>query len=225
MYSNDMKSTQSKLDYMKAYREKRKHNIASLNKEYRVKNREKLLEYSKKYYSDNKNVAKEYKKKKYDENRDSEIIKRKKWYLNNKDKHADARRKYESENKQRLLFARRKWEQERMKNDPNYSLRKSLRSRIRLSLKFGYYKKDKKTEELIGCTIEQFRDYIESLFTPGMSWNNWCAKGWHIDHKIPLSWFNLDNENCRKLAFHYSNMQPLWAKDNFIKSNKYSDKI
>lgn len=218
------KSTESKLVYMRQYNKKRKALNLDSDKEYREKNKEKHKAYLKKYYSENKAAATEYKRKKYLDNREEEIKKRKIWYQNNKEKHKKAREKYAAENKDSLRAARRKWENERLKTNVNYSLQKSLRSRIRLSLK-GFYKKDKTTEEILGCTIEEFKYYLESKFLDGMTWENWKFDGWHIDHKIPISWFNLENENCRKLAFSYKNMQPLWAADNFLKNSKRYDKI
>ena len=65
----------------------------------------------------------------------------------------------------------------------------------------------------------------QSLFSEGMTWDNWSLNGWHIDHKIPLSWFNLENINCQKIAFHYTNMKPMWGKDNIAKNNRYADTL
>lgn len=106
----------------------------------------------------------------------------------------------------------------------NYKLQKSLAKRIRHELK-EVGRKDKATEELIGCTIEELRVFIESHFLDGMDWGNWNTEGWHLDHRIPVSWFNLENENCRKLAFNYKNLQPLWSEDNLKKKNFYSHKM
>ena len=57
-----------------------------------------------------------------------------------------------------------------------------------------------------------------------MSWNNYGIHGWHIDHIIPMDSFNLKIEKGQKLAFHYTNLQPLWAKDNIRKSNRLYEK-
>lgn len=53
-----------------------------------------------------------------------------------------------------------------------------------------------------------------------MSWDNYGYRGWHIDHIKPCSSFNLSDIKEQKKCFHYSNMQPLWWKDNIAKSNK-----
>jgi len=85
--------------------------------------------------------------------------------------------------------------------------------------------KSQRTVALIGCSIEDFKIYIESLFNVGMSWDNY-GKGddkWEIDHIIPLALFDLTNPNHTKRAFHFSNMQPLWCKENNAKRDKLTD--
>ena len=75
----------------------------------------------------------------------------------------------------------------------------------------------------LGCSIEEFKAYIESLFQPGMTWGNW-GKGnnkWHIDHIRPISSFDLSDRDQLKKACHYSNLQPLWEVDNLIKGAKW----
>jgi len=62
--------------------------------------------------------------------------------------------------------------------------------------------------------------YLESKFQPGMNWDNWSYKGWHIDHVIPLSSFNLENGEKLLKAVNFINLQPLWAKDNMSKGDK-----
>jgi hypothetical protein len=79
------------------------------------------------------------------------------------------------------------------------------------------YKKSK-TFEIIGCTPEFLKEYIEKQFIKGMEWSNHSVYGWHIDHIIPLSSANTEEE-IYKLC-HYTNLQPLWAENNLKKSNK-----
>jgi len=72
---------------------------------------------------------------------------------------------------------------------------------------------------LLGCTIKEFKQHIESQFSEGMSWDNHGE--WHIDHIKPISSFDLTQEAEQKKAFHYLNVQPLWAIDNMRKGSKW----
>ena len=76
--------------------------------------------------------------------------------------------------------------------------------------------KSKRTIEIIGCSSEQFWQHLEKQFTEGMTRKNHGK--WHIDHIIPLSSAKTLEEKI-KLS-HYTNLQPLWAKDNLTKNNK-----
>lgn len=76
-----------------------------------------------------------------------------------------------------------------------------------------------KTEQLLGCTITEFMDYITSLFQPGMSWDNYGQ--WHLDHIKPLAIAQSEQEIYD--LCHYTNYQPLWAFDNLSKGSKYKE--
>lgn len=106
----------------------------------------------------------------------------------------------------------------RFKTDPLYALQMTCRRRILCAMAKGGYKKSTKTEKMLGCTFEEFKAYLESKFEPGMTWENRGLYGWHIDHIIPLSSAQ-DQDELEKLC-HYTNMQPLWAKENYSKGSK-----
>ena len=61
--------------------------------------------------------------------------------------------------------------------------------------------------------------YLDAKFTDGMSWENHGE--WHIDHILPCASFNLLIEDEQRKCFHYTNLQPLWAKDNLSKAANY----
>lgn len=106
------------------------------------------------------------------------------------------------------------------KHDVQYRLSRNLRGRLRMALlltfKNGHAVRD------LGCAIPELKTYLESLFSTGMTWENW-GKGqgkWNIDHIMPLSVFDLTDRQHVLLACHYLNLQPLWETDNILKSDK-----
>ena len=84
--------------------------------------------------------------------------------------------------------------------------------------------KHKSILKYLGCSIEELKKHLESKFQEGMTWDNRGFYGWHIDHIKPLSSFDLSIEENRHKAFNYLNLQPLWAKDNLVKSYKFKEK-
>jgi len=106
--------------------------------------------------------------------------------------------------------------------DIQFRIKVVISKRIRTALQFAGTKKAMHTVNLIGCSIEELRQYLESLFQPGMSWENYGFYGWHIDHIIPCAAFDLRCPLQQKICFWYKNLQPLWAEDNRIKSAKYA---
>jgi hypothetical protein len=94
----------------------------------------------------------------------------------------------------------------------------NLRSRFRAAIR-GNYKTGSAVKDL-GCSIAELKEYLEQRFDAGMSWENYGKHGWHIDHIMPLSMFDLTDPEQVKCACHYTNLQPLWAKDNLSKGAK-----
>ena len=103
---------------------------------------------------------------------------------------------------------------QRYKNDPIFKLKKSLRGRLAKYIE----RKSVPMNNIIGCDWVELKNYIENKFVDGMTWDNWGQYGWHIDHIIPLDSAKTEND-LYKLS-HYTNLQPLWARDNRLKSNK-----
>jgi len=101
-------------------------------------------------------------------------------------------------------------------SDPKNKIKNSLRGRINELLNKKY--NNPRTLNLVGCDYEFLLKYLEDKFTEGMNWDNYGYYGWHIDHMIPISSAKTI-EDIYKL-YHYTNLQPLWGKDNMRKSNK-----
>ena len=197
------------------------------------------IQYDKKYYSKpdvRKKVNQQQKinraklssetKKKYAENNKNWRIKNKEkvgqnwinWYLKPENKE----KVRISANKPKRKETTRTYYRNRRKNDPQFKLINNLRTRLaHLISRNPKIIKNEKTRELIGCSVEELKLYIEKKFLVGMSWDNYNYETWHIDHIKPLSLAKNMDDIIRLKLMHYTNLQPLWAKDNIKKSNKY----
>lgn len=154
------------------------------------------------------------------------------WYLVNKERLNKRRKEYYLETREHTLEVNREWERTHKAERKKYlkSWKKKynsilehrivdrLRNRINCALK-GRRKADH-TKELIGCSVEFLKIWLELQFQPGMSWENYGFYGWHVDHIIPCCQFNLTDPVQQKICFHYTNLQPLWAYDNISKGNR-----
>jgi len=136
----------------------------------------------------------------------------------NKEKIRIRNKKYHSREdvKKRRQFLWRK----RTKNDPLFRLKNNIRIGINGAFKnILHTKKDSHTFSILGISPKELMKYIENKFTIGMTWENYGRGGWEIDHIIPISSAKT-KEDVLKLC-HYTNLQPLWWRDNLKKSNKY----
>jgi len=112
-----------------------------------------------------------------------------------------------------------KRERELLKNNEEFRLVKTLRSRLYKAISQIKAEKSDTTMNLTGCTIKELKNYLEEKFTEGMTWDN--HGDWHIDHIKPICAFDLSSEEEQKRCFHFTNLQPLWAEDNLSKGGKY----
>jgi len=176
--------------------EKRRIWMKEYNRQYRLKNIEKEKVRQKEYRKNNIEKLKEMEK------------------LRDPEKEKLRRKIYCKNNRQKInLYIRNRY-----KNDTQYRLTCVLRNRLYSTTR--YKRRAGSAVKDLGCTLEEFKIYLESKFINGMSWDNWAYKGWHIDHIIPLSSFDLTKEEEFKKAVHYTNLQPMWSMDNHKKSNK-----
>jgi len=122
-----------------------------------------------------------------------------------------------------LKEKRRKYSVQYTNKSIDNKIKANIRSRLSISVSSRpfCYKTGSAIEEL-GCSIHEFKLYLESKFQDGMSWDNYGKNGWHIDHIVPLSKFDISNPKELKKACHYTNLQPLWAKDNLCKGANLS---
>lgn len=204
---------------IKKYKELHKDKLKQQRKIYFCKNADKIKATSKKYYNQNIEVIKEKYKKYYIKNRLRYNKNSKIRYRKNQAAMLKAAKEYNKKHKDQ----RNKWQRIKRKTDVGFKVRSNMSRRIRDAIK-SYSPKSKKyknTVGLLGCSIEQLRIYLESKFQNGMSWENYGYNGWQIDHIVPCSYFNLSKEEEQIKCFHYTNLQPLWAKDNYAKNGYY----
>lgn len=158
------------------------------------------------------------------------------YYQNNREKCKENARKYllslTPQEKEQLQKYKKAWRQanaEKLKQQRT-EYRKSPAGRLvrnvrnRMSKKIGKIRKLVSISKSVGKTPSQLQVHIESLWLPGMSWENY-GKEWHVDHIKPLAAFNLSDATQQAAANHYSNLQPLWAVDNLAKGAKYDDAV
>ena len=153
------------------------------------------------------------------ENKKQMAEKRKQWRQENKEIIAERNKKWVENNKEHVSQYGKRYKRTRRAVDPAFRIEHSLRSRMRAALN-GRCKADT-TKALLGCTYEEACAHIEAQFTEGMSWDKMGIHGIHIDHIRPCASFDLTDPEQQRECFHYTNLQPLWAKDNLRKSDKW----
>jgi hypothetical protein len=168
-------------------------------RKYYLNNLEKEKNYQKIYGQSKKGI--ENRKKRYEKDKDNLL-----------EKNRIARKTPHARNLANV--ARKK----KLDTDVGFRMSQNLRNRLRCALKG--ITKSKHTLELLGCSIENFKIYLASKFQQGMSWDNYGFYGWHLDHIIPCDSFDLTKPEEQAKCFHYTNIQPLWMKDNISKNNR-----
>jgi len=113
------------------------------------------------------------------------------------------------------------------KNNPDKIKARRKRDRLHRNLANKIYKclrqgkNWRSWESLVGYKLSDLKSHLEKLFKPGMSWENWGE--WHIDHKRPISSFNISSSEDEdfKECWSLNNLQPLWKHENLTKSSKF----
>ena len=112
----------------------------------------------------------------------------------------------------------RKYYRNRLKTNEQSRLRNQIAARVYKVLSRVRTYKNNSTLNLLGISLDGLKLHLESLFLPGMGWHN--RSEWHIDHKRPCASFDLTDSEQQKQCFHYTNLQPLWWRDNLSKAAK-----
>ena len=185
-------------EWKKEYRLKHKERDKKHAKEYRIKNKEKIKKRMKLYRLKHKERDKKYAKE---------------YRIKNIDKIKKRMKAYRIRSRKKIAA----YVRTRFQKDLNYKTVMNLRHRIYSALKGTV--KSKRTIDLLGISVDDFWSHLESKFKPGMTKNNY-GKKWHIDHVIPCAAFDLTKPEEQFKCFHYTNLQPLWAKENLKKGAK-----
>jgi len=187
-----------------------------------LKNREEKLKYEKEKYEQNKKPKLKYQKEYYEKNREEKLKYEKDRYENNKEEKLIYQKQYYAKNKKDRAIYAKKYETEKTKTDPIFKLKKRIRTRLKVAMKGNY--KSGMALEYLGCSIKELKIHLESLFQPGMTWDNY-GKEWEIDHKMPLFKFDLTNPLDLSRVCHYTNLQPLFKRDHYVKTRKDLESI
>ena len=184
-------------------------NIVEFNKN--SKNKDKLGQYC-------RECSNQYTRDWYQQNTEYKIQQVSTWCKNNEDKRNINQKRYKDNNEEYIADYKKEYQRRTRKKDIQFKLKGNLRSRLSKALKKNY--KSGSAVKDLGCSIEDFKWWLEFWWEEGMNWDNWSTKGWHIDHIKPLDSFNLTNyeELCK--ACNYKNLQPMWHLDNIKKGNK-----
>lgn len=166
----------------------------------------------KKWRDENPEKFKATRKAHYDKNIDKMRAEKRDYISRSKPQKIAYDIEYRKLKKLEIAAYKKDWATRMRKDNPLFKIRVNLRRRVHHALK-GKNKSDN-TFNLIGCSPEEFKVHIESLWLEGMSWDNYGTSGWHIDHIKECYTFDLSDPLQQQECFHYSNQRPLWAKDN-----------
>lgn len=221
-------------------REKRLAYHREWMRQFRLKHPEKQREANRRYRENNQEKCKQRYIERYARDREKIIASVCDYYRRNKEKIAASKRKRRQANPQKykeldrrrylayrerdkiVRAAKRKeraaYMRHKRNSDPAFLVADRLRRRINSALKSHGGKKSGGLTQVSGCTAAELAAHIEKQFLPGMTWEN--RRKWHIDHIIPCVAFDLTDPEQQAIAFHYTNLRPVWAEDNQRKQGK-----
>jgi hypothetical protein len=220
--------------YQREYKRQHKEKYAAMSLDWKRRNPERQKVYRKQYLEQHREHEQASHRVWLAKNGDQlrEVKKRsdRDYYQKNKAKW----REYKEQNRTRINAANRHRRatnpdpindaiRRRRLTDPQYAILCRLRSSLHNALKKAGQKKTRTTFKLIGIPIQEFLKYLESLFQPGMSWENRAE--WHIDHVRPCATFELSDPEQQRQCFHYTNLQPLWGVENMRKNSHWEGKV
>jgi hypothetical protein len=208
--------------YSKAFNERNPEYRAIRSKKWRLENTEKARAAVRASVAKNPEKKKLREKDRRDKNADQVRASGRASYHRRKEARrekvnaANRERSRSPEHKERMRIKR--------KEDITHRLRCLLRKRVTAFLTVKTGRAGSAVRDL-GCSVAALKAHLESQFKDGMTWSNQGIDGWHIDHIVPLAYFDLTDRREFLIACHYTNLQPMWAKDNMLKSNQLSEDL
>ena len=207
--SNDFSKAKNKNDGLQSQ-------CKTCAKQYRQENAEKLAEKSRRYRQENAERIAENNRRYYQKNAEKLDEKSRRYRQENAERIAEYEKQYRKKNAEKFAEHNKRYQKKRIKTDSLFKFKCNVRVLILGSFKRNRtkkWRKQTKTEQLLGCTIEQLHEHLAKQFLPGMSLENHGE--WHIDHIIPLA--SAKTQQDIERLCHYTNLQPLWAEDNIKK--------
>lgn len=203
----------------KRYYERHKEEVKERSRRQRINNRDEYIKYMKNYYQENIEERKVYDKKYVKKNKEKIAKYQKEYYRKNLSEKKEYDKQYFEKNRNKIY--------QRIKNkydsDEMYRFKQTVRNAIRMSFKRKGKYKNKRTEEILGCSFETLYQYLLNTYKDiyGEEWNG--TDEVHIDHIIPLATVSTEDEIIK--LCHYTNLQLLKAKDNLEKNDKLDWKL
>lgn len=155
--------------------------------------------------------------------KDAYALKKAEYRAANREKLNRDQKAYYEKNKDRYNASSLAYIKKRYREDPMFALACLCRSRVRIAMRKQGFLKTSPTAEMVGCSYGELVEHLEAQFLPGMTWENRGRYGWHIDHKTPLASASTAAE--LEALCHYTNLQPLWAVDNYSKGAKMPQEL
>lgn len=129
-------------------------------------------------------------------------------------------KEYREKNKDRIKIRKKEYHLKKINSDPLYKLKFDIRRRIYHAFRDMHFSKNNNSENILGCSFEEFKLHIEKQFEPWMTWKNHGVYtgekkiSWHLDHIIPMASAKTIEDVIR--LNHYTNFQPLDSYDNQV---------
>jgi len=166
----------------------------------------------------------DYNKQYREKNRDKLNKANQQWREDNREQHRALAMASYHRNKEHCIARMGAYRSARIKTDPAFKLGLNLRGRMYRAL--GGINKTGSGVRDLGCSLQELKQHLESQFEPGMTWENYGGNQgysgdntWEVDHILPLANYQITDRGTYRRLAHYTNLRPLWSRDNRSRSN------